>query len=87
MSIQSLSRLIEHDTLGQRSRFERYAADMLYTIAAGMKIDTDKATRFWDQVDKVYENPFDRKIQKKQPYTAEEIKQYLICKLEGREWT
>ena len=71
---------MEHEALGQRARFERYAAEMLYIIAAGEHIDTKKAERFGAQVDKVYANPFVKR--KKEPETAAEIKAHLIERID-----
>lgn len=76
----SLQRLIERETLGQRSRFERFAADMLYFAAAGKQIDTDRTPRFADQLESVFKNPFE-KAEKKM--TAEEIRQYTLNKIRG----
>lgn len=56
-------------------------------IAAGQKIDADRAERFGAQVDKLYVNPFEKRTKKRQPYTAKEIKEYVLCLLEGKEWT
>ena len=47
-------------------------------IAAGQKIDTDRAERFGVQVDKLYVNPFEKRTKKRQPYTAKEIKEYDV---------
>lgn len=78
--MRALSALVEHEALGQRARFERYAASMLYAIAAGIKIDTDRVERFGAQVDKVYANPFVTK--KQEPRTAAEIKAHLIERID-----
>ena len=67
--------------MGQRARFERYAADMLYLIATGQRADPELLERFGAQVDEVYRNPFKR--QRRQPQTAAEIREYIIMRLEG----
>lgn len=71
---------MEREALCQRARFERYAADMLYAIAAGIRIDTDKTERFRAMVDKVYQDPF-RKAKKK-PETAAEITDYIYSRFD-----
>lgn len=65
--------------MSQSARFERFAASMLYTIASGAKIDTDKTEPFWKQVEELYANPFERKAA--QPVTAEEIKAHVLKKI------
>ena len=50
-------------------------------VAAGMKIDTNKAERFGAIIDRVYENPFSEP-KPKEPKTAAEVKQYLIEKID-----
>ena len=50
-------------------------------VAAGMKIDTNKAERFGAIIDRVYENPFSEP-KPKEPKTAAEVKQYLIDKID-----
>jgi len=72
--LRALSLLLEHDTLGQHARFERYAAELLFILAAGEHIDKDKAERFAEQVDRVYKNPF---AAEKKEMNAEEIKQHI----------
>ena len=67
--------------MSQQARFERFAASMLYAIAAGSKIDTDKTEPFSRQVNDLYRNPFEEKQQKKQPETAAEIKAYIRGKI------
>ena len=58
---------------------------MLYMIAAGTKIDMNRSERFSKQIDDIYRNPFVK--EKKQPHTAEEIKQHILHKIEeAREW-
>lgn len=78
--MRSLTLLVERTANGQTARFERFAADMLYNIATGGHIDTNKVERFGRQLEEVYRNPFERKVQG--PQTAAEIKQYLLDKLE-----
>lgn len=65
--------------MSQSARFERFAASMLYTIASGAKIDTDRTVPFWKQVEELYANPFERKAD--QPVTAEEIKAHVLKKI------
>lgn len=77
--MRSLWALLEHEALGHRARFERYAADLLYAIAAGKKIDTDRFERFGAQVDKVYANPFEAK---EKPMTAAEVKQHICERID-----
>lgn len=68
--------------MNQQARFERYAADMLFAIASGIKIDAEKSPRFREQIDEMYANPFEAKRAKQsQPKTAEEIKQYIRGKI------
>jgi len=62
--------------MGQTARWQRFCADMLYAIAAGRHIDTDRTPKFWPQVDEVYRNPFRK--EKQQPKTAEEIKEHML---------
>ena len=71
--------MLQHDAFSQTARFERFAANLLYTIAAGKQIDPDKAERFGTQVDEVYKNPFT--YHEEQPMTAAEIKQHLLDKI------
>lgn len=52
---------------------------MLYTIAAGAKIDTGKVERFRAQLDDIYANPFKKT---KQPQTAAEVKEHLIQRID-----
>lgn len=72
--------LLEHEALGQTARFERFVARLLFTIAAGEHIDKDRSEQFSAQVDAVYANPF-KEAEKEM--TAEEIKGYVVHKLEG----
>ena len=76
----ALYRLLEHNAMSQHARFERFAASMLYAIAAGVKIDTDKTEPFSHMVNDLYKNPFEEK-QKKQPTTAAEIKAHVLGKI------
>lgn len=72
--------------LGQRARFERFAAEMLYFIAAGVRINTDRCERFSRQVEDLYANPFVKK--KQEPRTAAEITQYVAHRIEEAiQWT
>ena len=54
---------------------------MLYFIAAGHKIDTDRTPRFGKQVDLVYQNPFTEEEKEKGPQTAAEIKQHILNRI------
>lgn len=67
--------------MSQQARFERFAASMMYALAAGIKIDTDKTEPFSHQVNDLYRNPFEEKQQKKQPETAAEIKAHILRKI------
>ena len=69
---------MDHETNGQRARFERWIAEMIYVIASGEKIDSDRTERFGALLEKIYENPFDKK---KKPMTAGEIKDYVLDKI------
>ena len=79
MSLRALAELLKHEVLGQRARYERYTADLLYMIAAGMKIDTNKVERFGALVDRVYMDPFKGP---EKPMTAADVKQHLIDKID-----
>lgn len=72
--------MLQHSALGQTARFERFAAEMLFYMASGRRIDPDRAERFSVQVDAIYANPF--VPVKKQPQTAEEIKQYISGRID-----
>lgn len=68
--------------MNQQARFERFAADMLFSIASGIKIDAEKSPRFRVQIDEIYANPFEKKKAKNtKPMTADEIKQYIRGKI------
>ncbi len=82
----ALARLVQYEALGQRARFERYVADMLYTIASGAKLDTQQTQRFSSIAESIFENPFARRKRRRQPKTAEEVKQYVFCLMVGKEW-
>lgn len=62
-------------------------AKMMFVLAAGQHIDPDRNEDFTGQVDAAFRNPFEAKAKKREPHTAAEIKQYILCKLEGKEWT
>ena len=81
LSFRSLETLLERENLGQRARFERFVADLLYILAAGRNIDMDRADRFSVQLEEVFANPFVHR--QKQPQTAAEIKDYILGKLEA----
>ena len=68
--------------MGQRARFERFAADMLYVIASGGHIDTDAIKRFGEQLDEIYANPFEKKASEKK-MTAADIKDHVASKIKG----
>lgn len=74
---------MQREALGQRARFERFAANMLYTIASGRNIDTDRVETFGAQLDEVYSNPFGKK-KEKGPQTAAEVKDYILDKIRKR---
>ena len=72
--------------LGQTARFQRYAAELLYVIAADRKIDPDRMPRFAEQVDEIYKNPFGETAKTKK-MSADEIKQHIWNKLEeAKQW-
>ena len=74
---------MQHERIGPRARFERYAADMLFWIASGKHIDDEKSPRFEEFIDSIYRNPFG---EKKKPMTAKDIKQHVLQKIqEARE--
>lgn len=73
--------------MGLQARYEMFMARMMYVIASGKHIDDSVTDDFRSQIDAVYKNPFEKKNRKRQPQTAEEIKQYVLCFLEGKEWT
>lgn len=79
--MKALGHLLEHDVFGQTARFERFTADLLFKIAAGIRIDPDKSSDFRHHVQEAFRNPFD--IIVPQPYTAAEIKDYIITKAEA----
>ena len=54
-------------------------ASMIYVLAAGKNIDTQKSKTFSEIVDEIYANPFTRKGKE---MTAEEIKAYIVSRLE-----
>ena len=83
--MKALEDLLMHEALGPRARFERYAADMLYMIAAGIKIDTKRSEKFSKQIDEIYRDPF--VIVQKKPETKEDIVDYIYRKVEeARQW-
>ena len=63
--------LLQRDVFGQRARWERYTANLLYVIASGQKIDANMATQFGELLDEVYANPFEERIN--EPTTTAEI--------------
>lgn len=76
--MRALADLVDHEANGQQARFERFMADMIFFLAGGQHIDTERTARFGEQLDKLYENPFEKK---KQPQTAAEIKAYILGKV------
>lgn len=52
---------------------------MLYVIASGAKIDTERTERFGRHLERLYADPF-RKPEKK-PESAAEITTYLVDKM------
>lgn len=77
-------RMLEWEETNQTAQFERFMASLTRTIAAGQHIDPEASPRFSDLMDERRRNPFEKR--KRQPETAEEIKQYVLCRLEGKEW-
>lgn len=82
--MRSMIRLLEWEETNQTAQFERFVASLTRTMAAGQHVDPDVSPRFSELMEETRRNPFEKR--KKQPQTAEEIKQYVICGLEGREW-
>lgn len=78
MTLESLGRLLEHEVVGQRARFERYAADMLFMLASGQRVDAEKTPRFVTIVDEIYRNPF---VRREKPMSAEDIRKYTLRKV------
>lgn len=74
-----MTALLQHNALGQTARFERFAADMLWFIAAGRNIDMDKTPKFRDQVERVYSSRY--RTEPKQ-MTAAEIKQHILDRID-----
>lgn len=66
--------------MGQAARYQRYTAELLFVIASGQRIDPDKSPKFKDILQEIYRDPFEKKAP--QPMTAEEIKSYLVRKME-----
>ena len=73
--------MLQHEALGPEARFRRYAADLLFVIASGKNIDADRTPRFTEILKEIYQDPFEKKVKK--PETAEEIKAYIVGKLEA----
>lgn len=76
--MRSLVYLIEHETMGQQARFERFVAEMAHILASGQHIDPDRSEKFSTQLDKVYENPFEKP---KKAMSSSEIKNYVLDKI------
>lgn len=72
--------ILAHCVAGQTARFERYAANLLYLIAAGRKIEQGELEPFGKQLDEIYRNPF-KKMESEM--TAEEIRLSVVRKLTG----
>ena len=77
--MKALGYILHHETFGQRARYERFIADLLFVMASGNHIDESKSKRFGDIVDQVYKNPYAKAPKE---MTAEEIKQYIVQRLE-----
>lgn len=73
--------IMQHEALGQRARYERFMASMIYALAAGKKIDTARSKPFSELIDEVYANPFKNRRPEKE-MSAQEIKDYIVSKLE-----
>lgn len=56
---------------------------MLYVIASGNRLDTDKAEMFGEILGDAYKNPFER-FKKGNLKTATEIKGYLLEKIDKK---
>ena len=73
--------LLQRNILSQQARFERFAANMLFHLAGGEKIDTERTERFGAQVDEIYRNPFEDHGKKTEQMTAAEIREYTLMKI------
>ena len=82
--MRSMIRLLEWEETNQTAQFERFMASLMRVVAAGQHIDPDVSPRFSGIMEEAKRNPFEKR--KRQPETAEEIKQYVLCRLEGKEW-
>ena len=80
MSVRALGAILTHDAAGREARWQRYTAELLFHIASGKHIDPDRTQRFGEILEDVYRNPFERAVKK--PESAEEIKTYIVGKLE-----
>lgn len=77
LGFRALTSLVEYETGGQTARFERFMADLMFYVAGGQHIDTERSGRFTDQLDRLYSNPFAKKM----PTGVEEIKDYIRGKI------
>lgn len=76
--MRALADLVEYEANGQRARFERFMAELMFRIAGGEHIDTECTKRFGEQLDVIYANPFEKKAK---PMTASEIKDHILSKI------
>lgn len=74
-------KLLHRNMFSQQARFERYTASLLHIMAAGEKIDTDRTEKFVNQVDEIYQNPFEIRGKKSEQMTAAEIREYTLRKI------
>ena len=61
--------------MGQRARYERYVADLLYVLASGQHIDEVRTERFSKQIEEIHRNPFEKR---ESVSTAEQIKNHVL---------
>lgn len=66
--------------MGPEARWRRFTADLLHILAAGQHIDPERTPKYGEILNEIYHNPFEKKLP--QPETAEEIKAYIVGRLE-----
>ena len=55
-------------------------AELMYVLAGGQRIDTDRMKRFSEQLDEIYANPFSR-VKLSRDMSAQEIKDHIRGKI------
>jgi hypothetical protein len=58
-------------------------AELMYVLAGGQHIDTDRMKRFVDQLDELYANPFSL-VKMSKDMSAQEIKDHIREKIRKR---